>query len=141
MPFYGAKIVEFLLCSDSHHGDGVVPSVGGDGKVEGGDDPDDAERVPALEQRVAWALAMRKRSHMTLIFDLEILRDQSYDLNLYQPGYDAAGQHAGQPDGVVADVDVLLHLADALGQDLAHLQAHQLPQGLQLVPAEVQRRV
>ena len=90
----------------TYHRDGVVPAVGGHGEVEGRDDADDAERVPALEQRVPGALA----------------------------GNDAAGQHAGQPHGVVADVHVLLHLADPLGQNLAHLEADQLPQGLELVP-------
>ena len=44
-----------------------------------------------------------------------------------------AAVHPGQADGIVADVDVLLHLADALRHDLAHLEADQLAQRLQLL--------
>ena len=33
----------------THHGDGVVPAEDGDGEVEGGDDPDQTDGVPALE--------------------------------------------------------------------------------------------
>ena len=44
-----------------------------------------------------------------------------------------AAVHPGQADSIVADVDVLLHLADALGHDLAHLEADQLAQRLQLL--------
>ena len=42
---------------------------------------------------------------------------------------------ARQPDGEVADVDHLLHLAHALGQDLAVLEGDQAAQGL-LVAAQ-----
>jgi hypothetical protein len=38
----------------------------------------------------------------------------------------ATGNGAAETDGVVADVDVLLHLADALGLDLADLEGDQL---------------
>ena len=68
-----------------------------DGEVEGADDADDAERVPGLHQPVARALG----------------------------GHRPAVELAGQPDGEVADVDHLLHLAPRLGGDLADLEADQ----------------
>ena len=43
-------------------------------------------------------------------------------------------EHPAETHGVVADVDVLLHLAHALGHDLTHLQRHQLAQRLQVPP-------
>ena len=85
--------------------DGAVPAVDGDGKVEGGDDADRAERVPLLEDRVVRALR----------------RD------------DAAVEHAAQAGHVVGHVDVLLHLAQPLALDLAHLQRDQAPECILLL--------
>lgn len=53
-------------------------------------------------------------------------------LRLTLGGQHLAGDGAGQADGQVADVDELLHLADALGADLAHLQGHEVAQRLAL---------
>ena len=44
------------------------------------------------------------------------------------------GEGAGETDGVVADVDELLHLADALLGDLAHLERDQRAQVLEVLP-------
>ena len=44
-------------CVATGHGDGGVPAVHGHGEVEGGDDADDAERVPVLQEGVARPLA------------------------------------------------------------------------------------
>jgi hypothetical protein len=41
-------------------------------------------------------------------------------------GQEATGNGAAETDGVVADVDVLLHLADAFGLDLADLEGDEL---------------
>ena len=66
-------------------------------KVESGDDPADAERMPGLHHPVVGALG----------------RDG------------AAVELARQPDREVADVDHLLDLAEALRHDLARLDGHQ----------------
>jgi hypothetical protein len=58
-----------------------------------------AQRVPLLEHAVAGALAVHGEA-------IELAR---------------------QADGEVGDVDHLLHLALAFGQDLAHLAADQAP--------------
>ena len=96
-----------------HHGvaaderDRGVPRPHGDGEVERGDDPDDAERVPGLHQPVPGPLG----------------------------GHRAAVELAREPDREVADVDHLLDLAAGLGADLADLEAHQVGERL-LVLAE-----
>ena len=77
--------------------DGRVPRPDGDREVEGRDDPDHAERVPGLHQPVAGPLG----------------------------GHRAAEELSRQADGVVADVDHLLHLAARLGGDLADLETDQ----------------
>ena len=74
-----------------------VPRPHRDREVEGADDADDAERVPLLHHPVARTLG----------------------------GDREAEQLARQPDGEVADVDHLLHLAEALGADLAGLDRDQ----------------
>ena len=99
----GQRAQRRLLRRLPHHGvaadegDGGVPRPDGDGEVEGRDDPDHAERVPGLHQPVAGPLG----------------------------GHRAAEQLPRQADGVVADVDHLLHLAERLGGDLADLEADQ----------------
>ncbi len=74
-----------------------VPRPHRDGEVEGGDDADDAERMPRLHQPVARPLG----------------------------GDGLAVQLPGQADGELADVDHLLHLAERLGGDLARLDGDQ----------------
>jgi len=74
-----------------------VPRPHRDGEVEGGDDADDAERVPGLHHPVAGPLG----------------------------GDGEAVQLPRQPDGEVADVDHLLHLAQPLRGDLADLDGDQ----------------
>jgi hypothetical protein len=81
-------------------GERLVPAVDGAGEVEGRDDADDAERIPGLENGVLRTLGRQE----------------------------ATGNGAAEADSVVADVDVLLHLADALGLDLADLERDQLTQ-------------
>ncbi len=76
------------------------------GKVEGGNDANDAKRVPVFKEGMTRPLA----------------RD------------DFAGQHPGEADSIVADVNILLDLADSLGNDFSHLKTHQLAQGLKLIP-------
>ena len=86
-----------------HHGvaadqrDGGVPRPHRDREVEGGDDADDAERMPGLHQPVARPLG----------------------------GDGLAVQLSGEADGELADVDHLLHLAERLGGDLARLDGDQ----------------
>ena len=75
-----------------------VPRPHRDREVEGGDDAARPERVPRLHQPVAGPLA----------------------------GDRQAVELARQADGEVADVDHLLHLAEAFGADLAGLDRHQL---------------
>ena len=81
----------------AHQGERGVPRPHRDGEVERGDHADRADRVPLLHQPVAGAFR----------------RDR-------QPV-----QLAAQPDGEVADVDHLLHLAECLALDLAGLELHQ----------------
>eukprot|EP00760_Papus_ankaliazontas_P028430 PhM_4_TR3707/c0_g1_i1/m.62848 len=92
----GGALPDLRVAAD--HRDGRVPAGDGDGEVEGGNNADDAEGVPLLHHEVARAL---RRQHL-------------------------AGDLARVTARQVADVDVLLHLADALGEDLAHLQGEQL---------------
>ena len=75
--------------------DGGVPGPDRDGKVEAGDDADDAERMPCLHHAMAGSLG----------------------------GDGEAVELARQADGVVANVDHLLHFAARLGDDLAGLDA------------------
>ena len=84
----------------AHEGERRVPGPDRDGEVEGRDDAADAERVPGLHHAVVGALG----------------RDgQAVEL-------------ARQADRVVADVDHLLHLAEALGDDLAGLEGDEPPE-------------
>ena len=76
-------------------GQRAVPGPDGDGEVEGGDDADDAERVPLLHHPVLRALG----------------------------GDGQAVELAREADGEVADVDHLLHFAFALGEDLAGISS------------------
>ena len=78
-------------------GQGRVPGPHRDREVEGADDADHAQGMPLLHHAVLGPLALQGR----------------------------AAQVAAQADGEVADVDHLLHLAQTLGVDLAHLQADQ----------------
>ena len=71
--------------------EGGVPAPDGDGEVEGGDDAGDAEGVPLLHHAVVGALG----------------------------GDGEAADGAGEADGVDADVDHLLDLAAAFGEDFA----------------------
>ena len=71
-----------------------VPAPDGDGEVEGADHRDRAERMPGLGEAVAGALR----------------RDR------------AAVELAREADGEIADVDHLLHLAEALLGDLPDLE-------------------
>jgi hypothetical protein len=89
-------------------GDGRVPGPHRNREVEGGDDPHHAQRMPLLVHAVEGPLRV----------------------------HGEAVELAGEADGEVADVDHLLHLAQALGEDLAHLQRDQLPQRL-LVRAQL----
>eukprot|EP00047_Mylnosiga_fluctuans_P013855 m.33831 g.33831 ORF g.33831 m.33831 type:complete len:546 (+) comp5145_c1_seq1:34-1671(+) len=89
--------------------DGVVPAKDSNREVEGGDDADQPEGIPVLQQVVAGALG----------------RD------------DLARERAGQADSEVADVDILLHFALALSQNLAHLQRDQLAERLLLLAERV----
>ena len=83
-------------------GQGRVPGPDRDREVEGRDDADHAQRVPLLVHPVARPLGV----------------------------HGLAVELARQPDGEVADVDHLLDLAEALGQDLAHLQGDEPAQGV-----------
>ena len=77
-----------------------VPRPHRHGEVEGGDDADHPERVPLLGHAVLRALRVHGQ----------------------------AVEHARLADGEVGDVDHLLHLAQALGEDLAVLERHQRAQ-------------
>ncbi len=81
----------------AHQRDRGVPRPHRDREVEGGDDADHTQRVPGFHQPVPGPLG----------------------------GDGAAVQLTRQPDGEVADVDHLLHLAEGLGGDLARLDGHQ----------------
>ncbi len=72
-------------------GERGVPAPDGDGEVEGGDDADDAERMPGLHHAVLGALG----------------------------GDGEAGELAREAGGEGADVDHLLDFAEAFGEDLA----------------------
>ena len=72
-------------------GQSAVPGPDGDGEIEGGDDADDAERMPLLHHAVLGALG----------------------------GDGQAVELAGKADGEVADINHLLHFAFAFGEDLA----------------------
>ena len=89
-------------------GDGRVPRPHRDREVEGGDDADRAERVPLLHHPVPRPLR----------------RDgQAVEL-------------AAETDREVADVDHLLHLAQALAPDLAHLERDELAERLLVLPEQ-----
>ncbi len=90
-------------------GDRGVPRPDRDGEVERRDHPDDAERVPGLHQAVAGPLR----------------------------GHRAPEQLPRQPDGVVADVDHLLHLAARLGGDLADLDGDQRGQVVEVLAQQL----
>ena len=82
----------------------------------------DSKRVPILDQGMTWPLT---GNHLERHLNKKNL--------VLKAVTHLAAVHPGQADGIVADVDVLLHLADALGHDLAHLEADQLAQRLQLL--------
>src|SRR5690606_13551568 len=90
-------------------GDGGVPGPHRHGEVEGGDDSDRAQRMPLLVHPVIGSLGCD---------DLPV-------------------ELAGEADGEVADVDHLLHLADALGADLPHLETHEGAEDFALVTQSV----
>src|SRR5690606_1597356 len=79
-----------------------VPPPHGVGEVEGRDDADRAEWEPLLKHAVTGALGRE----------------------------DLARKLPRQPDREIGDVDRLLHLAEALGPDLAHFQGDQLAKRL-----------
>ena len=72
------------------------------GKIESGNDRARPQRMPGLGHAMARTLG----------------------------GDGETVQLAREADGEVADVDHLLHFAEALGDDLADLERHQRPQGL-----------
>mmetsp|Transcript_29131 Transcript_29131/g.36123 ORF Transcript_29131/g.36123 Transcript_29131/m.36123 type:complete len:306 (-) Transcript_29131:176-1093(-) len=74
---------------------GSVPAADSDGEVEGSDDADVANGVPDLHHKVAGAL-----------------RVQNF-----------AVDRSGHTDSHIADIDELLHLAETLRADLAHLES------------------
>ena len=79
-----------------------VPGPDRDRKVERGDDRAGPERMPGLGHAVAGALR----------------------------GNDETVQLPRKADGEIADVDHLLHFAETLGNDLAHLQGHKRSEGV-----------
>jgi len=85
-------------------GEGGVPAPDGDGEVEGGDDAGDAEGVPLLHHAVVGALG----------------------------GDGDAADGAGKAGGVGADVDHLLNLAAAFGEDLAGLDGDEAAEGIEV---------
>ncbi len=85
-------------------GEGGVPAPDGDGEVEGGDDAGDAEGVPLLHHAVVRALG----------------------------GDGDAADGAGEAGGVDADVDHLLDLAAAFGEDLAGLDGDEAAEGVEV---------
>ena len=89
----------------SDHRDGGVPSSDGDGEVERADDTNGAKGVPLLHHEVVGALG---RKHL-------------------------AGDLAGETSSKVAHINILLDLADTLGEDLADLEREELAEGLNLL--------
>mmetsp|Transcript_25653 Transcript_25653/g.64412 ORF Transcript_25653/g.64412 Transcript_25653/m.64412 type:complete len:322 (-) Transcript_25653:311-1276(-) len=89
----------------AHHAECTVPAVDGDREVERRDHTHQAHRVPVLVHLVAGTL---RRDHLAV-------------------------EHAAQTHGVVADVHVLLHLANALHEDLAHLQRLEFAERIQIL--------
>ena len=85
-----------------------IPAPDGDGKVEGADDCDRPERVPRLGEPVPGSLG----------------------------GDRAAVELSREPDGEVADVDHLLHLAEPLLRDLPDLERDERAERL-LLAAEL----
>ncbi len=83
-----------------------VPRPNGVGEVERGDDADGAQRQPLLKHPVAGSFAGERRT-------VEL---------------------PGKTHGKIGDVHRLLHLADTLGLDLAHLGADQGAQGFAVAP-------
>ncbi len=85
-------------------GEGGVPGPDGYGEVEGGDDSDDAEGVPGLHHAMLGALG----------------------------GDGEAGELAGEAGGEGADVDHLLNLAEAFGEDLSGFDGDEAAQGFEM---------
>ena len=85
-------------------GEGGVPTPDGDGEVEGGDDADDAERVPRLHHAVAGAFG----------------------------GDGEAGELAGEAGGEGADVDHLLDFAEAFGEDFSGFDGDEAAEGVEV---------
>lgn len=80
----------------AHESNGGIPRPHRDGKVERGDDSDNAERVPRFRQPVSGTLGR----------------------------HGASVELPGETDGELADVDHLLYLAESLRGDLPGLQRH-----------------
>ena len=85
-------------------GEGGVPAPDGDGEVEGGDDAGDAQGVPLLHHAVVGALG----------------------------GDGDAADGAGEAGSEDADVDHLLDLAAAFGEDLAGLDGDEATEGVEV---------
>ena len=79
-----------------------VPAPDGDGEVEGGDDAGDAERVPGLHHAMIGAFG----------------RDGE------------TSELAREAGGEGADVDHLLHFAEAFGEDLAGFEGDEAAEGV-----------
>ena len=90
----------------AHQRERGVPAPHGDREVEGRDDGDGTERMPGLQHAMPGALG----------------RDR------------APEELAGEPHREVADVDHLLHLAEALLGDLARLERDERAERLLLAP-------
>lgn len=75
-------------------------------KIKGRNDANDSQRIPALHKSVARPFTW----------------------------VDVSGEHPGEADGVIANVHVLLNLADALGYDFTHFHADQLAQRFDFLP-------
>jgi hypothetical protein len=103
----GRRLPHHRVAAD--RSDRRVPGPDGHGEIECGDNADRAQRVPLLVHSVQRALGVRGH----------------------------AEKLAGQTDGIVADVDHLLHLAEPFGDDLAHLQRDETAQRLFLLAQRV----
>ena len=98
-----ARLPDHGVAADG--GNRRIPRPDRHGEIERGDDADWTQRVPLLVHAVAGSLGVHGQP-------VELARET---------------------DSKVADVDHLLHLANALDADLAHLQRHQLAQRLAVV--------
>lgn len=76
-----------------YHGQSIVPTINGDGEVERRDNTDHPQRIPHLQKGMVRSL---RRDHFTF-------------------------KHSRKTNGVVANVHVLLHFANALRQYLPYI--------------------